>query len=703
MRKAIFCLYMILLCASAGARNIWSGSQSISWNNNQSLTVSASEFSDTHVADILRLTIEFTGNTDWPQVSLRTGTWADLTSAGNIPISAQTTTVDYYLTYGMMTDLQNQGLLVTGIGYTLTSIDLIEGSGGDGMVNAVWIGNSVIPNDWSGYVALPSSCFKNASVGNYVRLHYKDLLGGAQAILRMGDWQEMPDMPSFVQLSGEHCDIAITPDMLAKLQSNGCIVQGVGFTLTCVDVIGAENLESLLLNVPVTHNWMWANGETPSFTLQVTNPMLFEQTFDVQMIVTNDKHSDSRRQDFNGQFIPESSSRTYEFALPWTLEPGFYECTLMANNEVARKFVFGIDAEKIVSAPDMQDDFASFWQKAKEDLAATAPQYTLTELTDKSTSRRKVYLVEMLSVSDEGGEGIVRAYYAEPTGNATYPAVVHYNGYDGGSYDPWCPGGDDNPEWAEIVVSTRGQLINNRPPYTNTYGDWFVYGFDNADHYYYRGAYMDAVRVIDFLGTREKVQQYNIFAEGASQGGALTLAAAALSDGRLNAIAPAVPFMGDFPDYFQITSWPANVANSKRVQLGMTEEEMYSMLSYFDVKNLATMITCPVYMDFSLQDNVCPPHTNWASYNNLKSTEKKYLVNPTLGHETAANWWNLLFSWFKENMKRADDIEAFSLHSTNDDLLPVYNLQGVMVAPAGTPLSTLPRGVYVIGGRKVTL
>ena len=56
------------------------------------------------------------------------------------------------------------------------------------------------------------------------------------------------------------------------------------------------------------------------------------------------------------------------------------------------------------------------------------------------------------------------------------------------------------------------------------------------------------------------------FAEGASQGGALTHAAAALSDGRINAIAPAVPFMGDFPNYFQITSWPANVANAKRVQ-----------------------------------------------------------------------------------------------------------------------------------------
>jgi cephalosporin-C deacetylase len=132
----------------------------------------------------------------------------------------------------------------------------------------------------------------------------------------------------------------------------------------------------------------------------------------------------------------------------------------------------------------------------------------------------------------------------------------------------------------------------------------------------------------------------------------------------------------------------------------MTEEEMYHMLSYFDTKNLATLITCPVYMDFSLQDNICPPHTNWAPYNNLKSTEKQYLVNPTLGHETAANWWNLFFAWFKEHMKRSG-IEEFSLLSPNDGMQPVYNLQGVMVAPAGTPLSALSRGVYIIGGRKV--
>ncbi len=42
---------------------------------------------------------------------------------------------------------------------------------------------------------------------------------------------------------------------------------------------------------------------------------------------------------------------------------------------------------------------------------------------------------------------------------------------------------------------------------------------------------------------------------GGSQGGALTIAGAAL-DNRIKAIAPSIQFMGDFPDYFKVEAWP---------------------------------------------------------------------------------------------------------------------------------------------------
>lgn len=61
--------------------------------------------------------------------------------------------------------------------------------------------------------------------------------------------------------------------------------------------------------------------------------------------------------------------------------------------------------------------------------------------------------------------------------------------------------------------------------------------------------------------------------------------------------------MGDFPDYFELTNWPAYVARENKGT--MTDAEMYAFLSYFDTKNLAATINCPVITSIGLQDNLC--------------------------------------------------------------------------------------------------
>ena len=57
-------------------------------------------------------------------------------------------------------------------------------------------------------------------------------------------------------------------------------------------------------------------------------------------------------------------------------------------------------------------------------------------------------------------------------------------------------------------------------------------------------------------------------------------------------------------------------------KLDLDNATKYKLLSYFDTKNLATLVTCPVISAIGLQDPVCPPHTNFAPYNNFKSEEK---------------------------------------------------------------------------------
>lgn len=679
------------LCAAT----IWQGSETINWDEGSSVTIPSSAFSDMQVADILRFSITFTGQGNYPQLSLCNGAGQELAATSNTVLTSDMTQVDYYVNRPMLADMQANGLLVTGTGFTLKAVDIIEGDGGAGYEEAVWIGRTVFPNDWSVYQLLPASCFAEAVTGNILRLCHQDLQVGAQTILRTINWTEMPGMDSFAQLKGSHTDIVISDGMLAELQKNGCFVQGIGFTLTSVKLMNKDDRPKLETEVPVVNDWMWFSPDAPTFRLKVTNPHDKTVSFDVEFQISDDMMTAYQYVNYT-ETLAAGESKVFDYSPVDKLTPGFYQATILVNDEIARSFNFGYDVTTSISAPDLQADFLDFWQGVKKELSTIDPSYTLTELTDLSTAQRKVYLLEMKSVPDATGEGIVRAFYAEPTTAGTYPAVLQFCGYDEGG-DLLIPNADDHPDRIDLVVSTRGQSINNRPPYENPYGSWYVYGFGSRDTWYYRGAYMDCLRALEFLQTNAKVQQQNLFVEGISQGGAFTIVCTALAEGEINAIAPALPFLGDFPDYFRLVKWAGDFVKEQEMTLGMSEEEMYAWLSYFDTKNFAPLISCPVYMNFSLQDITCPPHTVWAAYNNLGSSEKQYLTNPTNGHKVGETWTTEVDQFFASHLKSdADGIQTVSSPRQYD--ATIYDLHGVRHEG---PLSTLPPGIYIQQGRKV--
>ena len=183
-----------------------------------------------------------------------------------------------------------------------------------------------------------------------------------------------------------------------------------------------------------------------------------------------------------------------------------------------------------------------------------------------------------------------------------------------------------SPQRIDFLVSVREQGIFRDP------GErWIDKGITSKEEFYYRGAFCDVKRAVDFVCTLDKADINGIAAIGESQGGAFTVIAAAL-DSRIKVACPAVPFLGDYPDYARIVWWPVHEVLESADAAGIPREEIFSMLRYFDVKNFAPRVTCPVYMAFGLQDPTCPPHTNFSIYNNLGSREKHYFCVPTCGH-----------------------------------------------------------------------
>ena len=271
-----------------------------------------------------------------------------------------------------------------------------------------------------------------------------------------------------------------------------------------------------------------------------------------------------------------------------------------------------------------------------KELSGVVPDFRMTWLEERSQGAKNIYRVEMYSLGNVRIEG----YYAVPKQKGKFPSVISFLGYgSGGGF----PNPDNMPGFCEFILSTRGQGIQLP---VNTYGKWIVHGLEDKLQYYYRGAFMDLVRGLDFLCSRPEVDMEKIFAEGGSQGGAFTLAACAL-DKRICAAAPYIPFLSDFRDYFKIAPWPRNVF--EEYMCGHAEsnwEEIYRLLSYFDIKNLAPRITCPIIMGVGLQDNICPPHINFSGYNQVKSP-KHYYIYYDKEHTVGKSWWAIKDNFFR--------------------------------------------------------
>ncbi len=325
--------------------------------------------------------------------------------------------------------------------------------------------------------------------------------------------------------------------------------------------------------------------------------------------------------------------------------PGFYNGALSFQSLLVTKqhrFAFGVDPERIVSPVDAPADFSDYWVRAKKELAAVDPQYRLIPIDSLSTAKRQVLLVEMRSL----GNVLIRGWYARPTAPGKFPAILHVQGYSSVMQPAWLYQGDDMVALG-LNIRGHGNSTDNINP---GFPGFLLHQLHDKEMYIYRGAYMDCVRAVDFLVSRPEVDAARIAVEGGSQGGALSFATAALDNERIAACAPDVPFLSDFRDYFKIAAWPAGEYSAyveNHPEIGW--EKVFETLSYIDIKNLAPWVKAPVRMAVGLLDETCPPHINFAAYNQLTAT-KEYVVFPYSGHGLPAQNWTDKINWIKKQL-----------------------------------------------------
>jgi len=282
------------------------------------------------------------------------------------------------------------------------------------------------------------------------------------------------------------------------------------------------------------------------------------------------------------------------------------------------------------------DDFEQYWGGAVEEMRSTDPQI---ELVPHALSAQFAECFDLYFTGVAGAR--IHAKYLRPAkSDAPHPAVLLFHGYSGNSGD-WsdklhyvaqgfsvaaldCRGqGGESEDVGGVRGSTlRGHIIRGLG--------------DDPRKLLFRDIFLDCAQLAGIVMDRPEVDEKRVGATGGSQGGALTLACAALEP-RIARAAPMYPFLCDYQRV-----WEMDLAEAAYEELKAyfrwfdprheREPELFTKLGYIDVQHLAPRIKAKVLLFVGLMDMVCPPSTQFAAYNKI-SSEKDVIIYPDFGHE----------------------------------------------------------------------
>ena len=177
---------------------------------------------------------------------------------------------------------------------------------------------------------------------------------------------------------------------------------------------------------------------------------------------------------------------------------------------------------------------------------------------------------------------------------------------------------------------TDGQFKEISTAFNTGANGYLCQGLDSRDDYYMKHVYLGLVRAIDFLTSLPEWDGKNVAVQGGSQGGALSLVAAAL-DSRVTLCCANHPALADMAAYRE-KGRTGGYPHMQRI--GVLNERTEKTLQYYDVVNFARHISCPVRMTWGYNDNTCPPTTSYAVWNVLQCP-KSSLITPINEHWTS--------------------------------------------------------------------
>ena len=300
------------------------------------------------------------------------------------------------------------------------------------------------------------------------------------------------------------------------------------------------------------------------------------------------------------------------------------------------------DLEAFVTSVTCPDDFDEFWGSILAHLAEEPLDPTATHDPLRSNEDVRVYQANYRSLD---GLEIFGWYSVPAVGEGPFPAILVLPGYKS---EPAVRRDWGRKGVAALSVAVRGKLPSSAQ-FNPGYPGLLTSGIESRDTYSYRGVISDCSRGVDFLLSRPEIDSQRIFCCGSSQGGGLTLATAGLRP-EIRGGVSGYPFLCCYPESrLMLRSYPYDELSSYLRAHPEREQQMLETLRYFDGVNFAPRIKCPMVVGIALEDEVCPPETSYAAYDQLGGERELWLF-PESGHGNAHDYPGQETAWLEHRI-----------------------------------------------------
>lgn len=296
-------------------------------------------------------------------------------------------------------------------------------------------------------------------------------------------------------------------------------------------------------------------------------------------------------------------------------------------------------------------DFEQFWARRMAEAEEVPLEYTLSQ-AQQAPSFGFCRTMDLWFTGMGGAK--LYAKYLRPATQARVPLVLQFHGYPGASRSFAEQASFVGMGMAILAMDCPGQggLGFDRGGFAGTtVSGHLVAGLDGPPENMYYVRLHQNIRILARIARAlPGIDLSRVFVNGASQGGGLGLACAALNPDLVNRAAILYPFLSDFKLVWDLGADAIAYEGLRYYSRWFDPDEgqqdrWFRQLGYIDSKNFAPMVRCPVLFGTGLADEVCPPKTQCAVYNNLHCAKRRYLF-PGFGHEEIQEFDDLLLDYF---------------------------------------------------------